>query len=146
MWPWAEVYTSLPSGILIHPTVWPQYTNVTEDRTDRQRSDSIRLKQPLQLHASSAHWLTTGLRRDMATATGRSVVGTSRLLQPSSIVSLKLKSIFGEATVGVSRHLDPQTGFMRRPVQSVNAIYGLPMEQGRPLYFHLVVLLLFFLA
>jgi len=31
---------SIPSGILIHPTAWPQYTNVT-DRTDRQRSDSI---------------------------------------------------------------------------------------------------------
>jgi len=27
--------TSVPSGILIHPTVWPQYTNVT-DRQDRQ--------------------------------------------------------------------------------------------------------------
>jgi len=26
--------TSVPSGILIRPTVWPQYTNVT-DRTDR---------------------------------------------------------------------------------------------------------------
>ena len=22
--------TSVPSGILIHPTVWPQYTNVTD--------------------------------------------------------------------------------------------------------------------
>ena len=32
--------TYIPSGIVIHPTVWPQYTNVT-DRTDRQRSDSI---------------------------------------------------------------------------------------------------------
>jgi len=31
---------SVPSGILIHPTVWPQYTNVT-DRTDRQRFCSI---------------------------------------------------------------------------------------------------------
>jgi len=31
--------TSMPSFILIHPTVWPQYTNVT-DRTDRQRSDN----------------------------------------------------------------------------------------------------------
>jgi len=30
----------LPSFILIHPTVWPQYTNIT-DRTDRQPSDSI---------------------------------------------------------------------------------------------------------
>jgi len=32
--------TSIPSFILIHPTVWPQYTNVA-DRQDRQRSDSI---------------------------------------------------------------------------------------------------------
>jgi len=30
----------LPSFILIHPTVWPQYTNVA-DRQDRQRSDSV---------------------------------------------------------------------------------------------------------
>jgi len=32
--------TSTSSGILIHPTVWPQYTNVT-DRQTRQRSRSI---------------------------------------------------------------------------------------------------------
>jgi len=34
--------TSVPSGILIHPVVWPQYTNVT-NRTgqDRQWSDRI---------------------------------------------------------------------------------------------------------
>jgi len=36
----------MPSFILIHPAVWPQYTNVTDrtgqtDRTVRQRSDSI---------------------------------------------------------------------------------------------------------
>jgi len=41
----AEVYltTCMPSLILIHPTVWPQYTNVTDRQTDRQRqrSDSI---------------------------------------------------------------------------------------------------------
>ena len=30
--PWPRP-TSVPSGILIHPAVWPQYTNVT-DRTD----------------------------------------------------------------------------------------------------------------
>ena len=30
----------MPSFILIRPTVWPQYTNVT-DRQDRQRTDSI---------------------------------------------------------------------------------------------------------
>ena len=28
--------TSVPSGILIHPTVWPQYTNVTDRQTDRR--------------------------------------------------------------------------------------------------------------
>ena len=35
--------TSMPSFILIRPTVWPQYTNVTDrqDRRDRQWSDSI---------------------------------------------------------------------------------------------------------
>jgi len=32
--------TCMPRFILIHPTVSPQYTNVT-DRQDRQRSDSI---------------------------------------------------------------------------------------------------------
>jgi len=32
--------TSIPSDILIHPTVWPQYTNVTDRQTDRQRSDT----------------------------------------------------------------------------------------------------------
>jgi len=35
----AEAYTCIPRFILIHPTVWPQYTNVT-DRTG-ERSDSI---------------------------------------------------------------------------------------------------------
>jgi len=29
--------TSIPSGILIYPTVWPQYTNVT-DRQDRHEN------------------------------------------------------------------------------------------------------------
>jgi len=35
MWPGPR--PSTPSGILIHPTIWPQYTNVT----DRQWSDRI---------------------------------------------------------------------------------------------------------
>jgi len=41
MWPGPRP-TGMPSFILIHPTVWPQYTNV-KDRTDRtgQRSHSI---------------------------------------------------------------------------------------------------------
>jgi len=33
---------SIPSGILIHPTVWPQYTNVT-DRQDRTEQRSRRI-------------------------------------------------------------------------------------------------------
>jgi len=34
--------TSIPSSILIHPTVWSQYANVTQqDRQTGQRSDSI---------------------------------------------------------------------------------------------------------
>jgi len=38
---WAEAYTSVLSGILlIHSTVWPQYTNFT-DRTDRQDNGPI---------------------------------------------------------------------------------------------------------
>ena len=48
MWPGPRP-TCTPSFILIHPNVWPQYTNVTErtdrqtgqDNTDRQQSDSI---------------------------------------------------------------------------------------------------------
>ena len=32
MWPWP---TSIPSGIFIYPTIWPQYTNVTR-QTHRQ--------------------------------------------------------------------------------------------------------------
>ena len=44
MWPVPRP-TSMPSFILIHPTVWPQYTNVTDrqdiDKQERQRSDSI---------------------------------------------------------------------------------------------------------
>jgi len=43
MWPVPRP-TSVPSGILIHPTVWPQYTNVsiqTHRHRYRQRSDSI---------------------------------------------------------------------------------------------------------
>ena len=40
MWPGRRP-TSVPSFILIHATVSPQYTNVTDRQTNRQRSDSI---------------------------------------------------------------------------------------------------------
>ena len=45
MWPSGPRPTAMPSFILIHPTFWPQYTNVTDRQadTDRtgQRSNSI---------------------------------------------------------------------------------------------------------
>jgi len=43
MWPGPRP-TSVPSGILIHAAVWPQYTNVQaqrQDRTERQDNDPI---------------------------------------------------------------------------------------------------------
>jgi len=45
MWPGPRS-TSVPSGILIHPTVWPEYTNVT-DRTDRQDISPVAQGEPL---------------------------------------------------------------------------------------------------
>jgi len=51
--------TSMPSFILIHPTVWPQYTNVTDrqtgqdrqtERTDRQTTD--------RWHRANRFWAT----------------------------------------------------------------------------------------
>ena len=51
---------SVPSGILIHPTVWPQYTNVTDSQTDRhtgqtgQRSRSVGLTVTLTVDQKSA--------------------------------------------------------------------------------------------
>ena len=49
LWP-----TCKPSFILIHPTVWPQYTNIT-DRTDRQWSDRIG-RTVLQTAAQKLKW------------------------------------------------------------------------------------------
>jgi len=42
-----EAYLPMPSFVLIYPTVWPQYTNVTERQTDRtdigqDRQDKVR--------------------------------------------------------------------------------------------------------
>ena len=31
--------TSVPNSIWIHPTVWPQYTNVTDRQTDHRQTD-----------------------------------------------------------------------------------------------------------
>ena len=38
--------TSVPSDILIHPTVWPQYTNIT-NRTDRIDNGPVAQGEPL---------------------------------------------------------------------------------------------------
>ena len=39
MWPGPR-HNSMPIFILVHPTIWPQYTNVTDRQTDRQWTDS----------------------------------------------------------------------------------------------------------
>ena len=57
---WVQIYpfntmspglrpTSVPSGILIHPTNWPQYTNVTyqTDRQERQDYGPVAYGEPL---------------------------------------------------------------------------------------------------
>ena len=44
MWPGPRP-TSIPSGILIHPAVWPQYTNVT-DRTAQDRQTDRTVNDP----------------------------------------------------------------------------------------------------
>jgi len=56
MWPWLRP-TCMPSFMLIHPTVWPRYINIT-DWTDRQRSDS-KGRTVLQMVAQKLHQLTT---------------------------------------------------------------------------------------
>jgi len=40
MWPGPRP-TSAPNGILIHPTVWPQYTNVTDRQTGQTDNGPI---------------------------------------------------------------------------------------------------------
>jgi len=54
MWPWPR-HTCVPSFILIHPTIWPRYTNVTY-RQDRQWSDRIG-RTVLQTVAQTYHLL-----------------------------------------------------------------------------------------
>jgi len=56
MWPGPRP-TSVPSGVLIHPTVWPQYTNVT-DKTDRTDNGPIAKGEPfyIQLYFTITTW------------------------------------------------------------------------------------------
>ena len=44
MWPWLRP-TCMPSGILFHPAIWPQYTNIT-DREHRTENGSIAQGEP----------------------------------------------------------------------------------------------------
>jgi len=41
MWPWPRP-TCMPSFILIHPTVWSQYTNVTGSQDKRTGQTTVR--------------------------------------------------------------------------------------------------------
>ena len=45
MWPGPRP-TSIPSGILIHPTVWPQHTNVTDRQTGQTDNGPIAQGEP----------------------------------------------------------------------------------------------------
>jgi len=73
----AEAYTRVASFILIRPTVWPQYTNVTDrqDRQaeqDRQRFDSIGPKNPFTSGYLVRHLLLgTDSDGDAVTSDGR---------------------------------------------------------------------------
>jgi len=57
MWPGPRP-TSMPRFILIHPTVWPKYTIVT-DRTDRQQGEPFYKQSPknLKWHTYHSHML-----------------------------------------------------------------------------------------
>jgi len=58
MWPGPRP-TSVPSFILIHPTVWPQYTNVT-DRIDRQSDSIVQTVLQTVAHKSLNIWQSYG--------------------------------------------------------------------------------------
>jgi len=45
MWPGLRP-TCVPSFTLIHPTVWPQYTNITDRETDRADNGPIAQGEP----------------------------------------------------------------------------------------------------
>ena len=59
MWPGPSP-TCIQNFILIHPTVWPQYTNVTDrrdrrDRTDRQENGPIAQGEPFYKRSPKNH-------------------------------------------------------------------------------------------
>jgi len=55
MWPGPRP-TSIPRGIPMHPTVWPQYTNVTDRRTGQADNDSIAWGEPFYKRSSKEWW------------------------------------------------------------------------------------------
>jgi len=69
--------TSVPSGILVHPTVWPQYTNVTDGKTgQRFHSTGRTIKAKFNYAIQVADWFAAGFRPAFcwpATCTRRSV-------------------------------------------------------------------------
>jgi len=65
LWWFSLLSSSVPSGILIHPTIWPQYTNVT----DRQDNSSIAQGELLLVKVVQKRWaeLTNNDRRSVKT-------------------------------------------------------------------------------
>ena len=87
MWPGSRP-TSISSGILVHPTVWPQYTNITNRQTDRH-TDAQTERQTGQKSINRENRFTNGRsksRQLSQTFTSLHRCSDTKLLKISSIV------------------------------------------------------------
>jgi len=111
--------TSVPNGILIHPTVWPQYTDVTDrqpGQTDRTDDGPIAQGEPFykqspknkeEDHPRAAAMLPTHLSRDVTSSVmavvifhGRRSVGASeRLSSAQSLLLVPPEDLESEMTI-----------------------------------------------
>ena len=65
--------TSVPSGILIHPSVWPQYTNVTDRQIGRTGQRSRSIKRNVTCNSRSKSMVSIRVRRYIDKSTGDGV-------------------------------------------------------------------------
>jgi len=79
----------MPSFTLIHPTVWPQYTNVT-NRHDRQQSDSIG-RTVLKHSPKKAH--DSGHTHFEKTVTCRLILATVNLCNKYEVLRFTLSKV-----------------------------------------------------
>ena len=83
MWPGLRP-TCVPSFTLIHPTVWPQYTNITDRETDRADNGPIAQGEPF--YKRSPKNCTT---LDCASTSGQSTSSTIEINRDSQISHLE---------------------------------------------------------